>query len=113
MTTPRQLCEQLDLIYLCGPGDQPLTGGVYCCDLLSLVMGRAPAQGVWVTVMGNVNAVAVAVLADLGCVVLAEGMTLPPEARQKAEAQGVTVLAAPAPVFDTARRIAELLEKQA
>ena len=33
---------------------------VFCCDLLSFVMGRAPADSAWVTVMGNVNAVAVA-----------------------------------------------------
>ena len=37
---------------------------VFCCDLLSFVMGRAPADSAWVTVMGNVNAVAVAVLAE-------------------------------------------------
>ena len=31
---------------------------VYCCDLLSIVMGKAPADCAWVTVMGNINAVA-------------------------------------------------------
>ena len=30
---------------------------VFCCDLLSFVMGRAPQDSAWVTVMGNVNAV--------------------------------------------------------
>ena len=33
--------------------------GVYCCDMLSHVMGRAPADSAWVTVMGGVNAIAV------------------------------------------------------
>ncbi|MBR6607174.1 MAG: hypothetical protein IKK98_00700, partial [Oscillospiraceae bacterium] len=37
---------------------------VFCCDLLSFVMGRAPADCAWITVMGNVNSIAVAVLAD-------------------------------------------------
>ena len=35
---------------------------VYCCDLLSVAMANAPMDGVWVTVMGNRNVVAVASL---------------------------------------------------
>ena len=37
---------------------------VFCCDLLSIAMGKAPADGVWVTVMGNKNTLAVATLTD-------------------------------------------------
>ncbi len=33
---------------------------VFCCDLLSIAMGRAPAGCAWVTVMGNMNTLAVA-----------------------------------------------------
>lgn len=33
--------------------------GCYCGDLLSWVMGRAKADDAWLTVMGNVNAIAV------------------------------------------------------
>ena len=47
--------------------------GIFCCDLLSIAMGRAPSDSAWVTVMGNVNTIAVATLADVACVVLAEG----------------------------------------
>ena len=32
----------------------------FCCDLLSIAMGRAPAGCAWVTVMGNMNTLAVA-----------------------------------------------------
>ena len=39
---------------------------VFCCDLLSIAMGKAPADGAWVTVMGNVNTIAVATLAEIG-----------------------------------------------
>ena len=35
----------------------------FCCDLLSIAMGRAPAGCAWVTVMGNMNTLAVATLA--------------------------------------------------
>lgn len=80
---------------------------VYCCDLLSFVMGRAPAGCAWVTVMGNVNAVAVALLADVACVVFAEGVTPDKDAIEKARQNGVALLCSSAPVFDTARAIAE------
>lgn len=79
---------------------------VYCCDLLSFVMGRAPAGCAWVTVMGNVNAMAVAMLADMACVVLAENAALDAEARAKAEQNGITVLHADGPIFETATAIA-------
>ena len=49
---------------------------IFCCDLLSIAMSRAPADGVWVTVMGNRNTLAVASLTDTACVVLAEGTVL-------------------------------------
>ena len=74
-----------------GEGDREVTGG-YCGDLLSWVMGRAQEGDAWLTVMGNVNAVAVAVLADVACIILTEDSPLDPEARANAEAQGVAVL---------------------
>ena len=51
--------------------------GAYAGDLLSWVMGRAEADNVWFTIMSNINVVAVASLADVSCVILTEGITLP------------------------------------
>lgn len=48
--------------------------GVYIGDLLSWVMGRARADNVWITIMSNINVAAVASLADVACVVFAEGV---------------------------------------
>ena len=45
----------------------------FCCDLLSIAMSRAPAGCAWVTVMANMNTLAVAALTDCACVILAEG----------------------------------------
>lgn len=45
----------------------------YIGDLLSRVMGQAPAGCVWITIMTNSNVCAVATLADVACIVLAEG----------------------------------------
>jgi hypothetical protein len=77
----------------------------YCCDLLSIAMGRMPADSAWVTVMGNINTLAVATLADASCIILAEGSKLDEPALQKAKEQGITVLATELPIFDAALMI--------
>ena len=81
----------------------------FCCDLLSVAMGRAPEGCAWVTVMGNMNTLAVATLADAACVILAEGVTLDENADEKAKQQGITVLKTELPVFDAALWIHERL----
>ena len=35
----------------------------FCCDLLSVAMGQAPSGCAWVTVMSNINTLAVTVFA--------------------------------------------------
>lgn len=73
---------------------------VFCCDLLSIAMAKAPAGSVWVTVMGNVNAVAVAALTEISCILLAEGVTMDEPGLARARMQGVPVLRTELPVFD-------------
>lgn len=82
---------------------------IYTCDLLSLVMGRARQGDAWVTVMGNVNSVAVAALADVACIVLAEGMNLDADALQRATEQDIAVLASKLAVYETARCIEDAM----
>jgi len=82
---------------------------VYCCDLLSVVMGRAAADCAWITVMGNVNSVAVAVLADVACVVVAENIPLDEQAKIRAEQKEVTVLKTKLPIFEAALKIHQCL----
>jgi len=105
----KELSEKLGWELACGGGEREISGGIYCCDLLSIVMGRAPAGSLWITVMGNVNAMAVATLADTACVVLAERMPLDAEAVAGAAKGGVTVLRTELPVFEAAREAARLL----
>lgn len=100
--TVNKLCAELGWTLVHGDGEREIKGGIYCCDLLSLVMGRAPADSLWITVMGNVNSMAVASLADTACVVLAEGIPLSEEAKTGAEKGNVTVLQTELPVFEAA-----------
>lgn len=81
----------------------------FCCDLLSIAMGRAPAGCAWVTVMGNMNTLAVASLADAACIIMAEGAVLDEVAEKKAKEQEITVLDTELPIFDAALKVYEML----
>ena len=83
--------------------------GVYIGDLLSWVMGRAQMDNAWITIMNNVNVIAVATLADTSCVILAEGVVLPDELVQTATDKDVNILCSREPIYETAIHLAELL----
>lgn len=92
-----------------GDDDHDISGG-YCGDLLSWVMGRAPSDSVWFTVMGNVNAIAVAVLADVACIVLVENAVLDDDARARAEQRGVTILRSSKTAYDLSLELSGLID---
>lgn len=83
--------------------------GAYIGDLLSWVMGRAEAGNLWITIMSNVNVVAVGSLADVSAVILAEGVTLDAEVLSVAVEKGVNVLSSKAPIYETAKTVAAIL----
>lgn len=83
--------------------------GGYCGDLLSWVMGRAPMDGAWMTIMSNVNVAAVAALTDVSCVILTEGVTPDAPLLQKASAQGINLLGTDRSTYDCAAALATLL----
>ncbi len=82
----------------------------YIGDLLSWVMGRAPEDSIWLTVMGNINSIAVATLADVSCIVLVENASLDDEAKAKAELHDVTILQSEENSYNLATKIYELLK---
>lgn len=88
----KQLIEKLDLKVLCADNTDREITGCYCGDLLSWVMSRAQEGDVWLTVMGNVNSVGVAVLADVACIVLTENAPLDEDALKRAQQNSVTIL---------------------
>ena len=84
------------------------TAGVYIGDLLSWVMGRAQSDNVWLTIMSNLNLVAVATLADVACILLCEGVTPEESVRATAEAKGVNILTTEMTAYEVAKKLAEL-----
>lgn len=90
--------------------DETIVNGVYCCDLLSIAMSKAPKSSAWVTVMGNINSIAVATLTEVSCIILACDIKLDDKALSKAHDKGVCILQSPLPVFETALKIYEAIE---
>ena len=76
--------------------------GIYIGDLLSWVMGRAKADDAWITIMSNINIVAVASLADVACIILAEGVNLDSSVVETARAKGVNIITSQLPAYETA-----------
>jgi hypothetical protein len=105
--TVHELLEKLPLTSVNLEQNRSVTG-VFCCDLLSVAMARAPGDAAWVTVIGNANVVAVAHLAEVSCVVIAEGYSFD-EAAVAAAKGKVTLLRSDLPVYETAASIGALL----
>lgn len=110
--TVAELKEKLNLTALCESEEalsKEVTGG-YCGDLLSWVMSRAKSGDAWMTVMGNINSIGVAALADISCIILTESAPLDADAKQRAEQNGVAVYQTDKNSYDTANRLYELMK---
>lgn len=103
--TLKDLIESCGFEVQCLPEPEREIEGVYIGDLLSWVMGRAQADNAWITIMSNVNVLAVATLADVSCVILAEGVRLDDELAKTAEAKGVNILCSDEPIYETAVKL--------
>ena len=84
-------------------------GGVYIGDLLSWVMGRASADEAWITIMSNINVVAVASLADTSCVLFAEGVVPDDNVIQTATEKGINLLVSDKSAYELAVLLHERL----
>ena len=74
------------------PDPEREISGVYIGDLLSWVMGKAQSGDAWITIMSNVNVLAVATLTDCACVVLSEGVELSDEILETAKLKGINII---------------------
>lgn len=100
--TVNDLANSNEFIALTLPDKDREICDVYAGDLLSWVMGRAKCDDAWITIMSNVNILAVASLADTACIILAEGVTLEPEILQTAINKNINVLSTKMDIYNTA-----------
>ena len=95
--TVKELIDKLELKILVEDDLDREIKDCYIGDLLS-----------WV--MGNINSIAVATLADVSCIILVENAALDDNARQKAEMHGVNILTTEENAYQLAVKISKLLE---
>ena len=109
--TVKELSDALELkvFYMDEDEAEREIEGCYCGDLLSWVMGRCPADTVWITIMSNQNVAAVAVLCDTACTILSEDVQPDEELLERAEKQGVTLLGSPLDEYQLCWKIKALL----
>lgn len=82
--------------------------GVYIGDLLSWVMSSAQCDNIWLTIMSNINVIAVASLVDVSCVILTENVTMDADVLNQANLKGINILSADKTSYETAKILAEI-----
>ena len=103
--TVKELANKTGFTIISAPDIDREVSGAYVGDLLSWVMGRAGESCAWITIMSNVNVIAVATLADVACVIFSEGVMPDEELIKTAEAKGVNLLSSNLPSYETAIKI--------
>lgn len=103
--TVKDFAEKSSFGVLCMPSPDREIEGVYIGDLLSWVMGRAESGEAWITIMSNINIVAVATLSDVSCVILSEGVRLEAEVLSTAASKGINILCTELSSYDAAVKI--------
>lgn len=108
--TLQELTTNLDLtVFHLAEPERDVTGA-YCGDLLTWVMANAPADGAWLTIMSNINVAAVAVLTDVSCIILTEGVKPDDPLLARAQTQGVNLLGTGLSTYECALRLGALLK---
>lgn len=107
--TVNELAEKCSFQKIAVPhGEREIASG-YAGDLLSWVMGRAKEDCAWITIMSNINIVAVASLVDVGCIILSEGVTADENVIETAKEKGVNILSTQLTTYETAVIIGKLI----
>ena len=81
--------------------------GCYIGDLLSWVMSKADSGNIWITIMTNVNIVAVAALTDVSCIIVCEDAEIDDAAIQKALQQDITIFKSEYTSYELASKISK------
>ena len=107
--TVKEFADQFHYTVLALPDENRTIKGGYAGDLLSWVMGKLVPDQAWVTIMSNINIVAVATLADPSCIILSEQVIPDDEVIAKAKQQGINLLSSAKDTFSVCLDIAKAL----
>ncbi len=104
-----EICEKLNLEVLALPSPYREIKGVYCGDLLSWVMTRLSQDYAWITIMSNINSVAVASLSDASCIIFSENAEVGEDIIQKSVSEGINLFKTDKSTFEIAYMLGQLL----
>ncbi|MCX7818359.1 MAG: hypothetical protein N2652_03995 [Kiritimatiellae bacterium] len=95
-----------------GAPHAPVVAG-YTSDLLSDVLGHAPADSVWITVQTHRAVIGVAAAVGIRAVLIAHGRPVPPDTIEAARAQSVAVARSPLSQYELSWRVHAALTRRA
>lgn len=105
----KDIAEKLNLtFYSCDGLAEKVAKGCYIGDLLSLAMSKVQMDYVWITIQTNVNIVAVASLADAGCIILADGCVPDEKTVERAKEQEIIILGSEKSAYELAVELSGL-----
>ena len=108
--TVKELSSLAEFSEILLPDPEKVIDGAYAGDLLSWVMGRAQAGNAWITIMSNVNVLAVATLVDVSCVIFAEGVMPDAEIISVAKEKEINILSTELPIYEASLRLGGALQ---
>ena len=106
--TINELSDKLGLEKL-SDGPEREVASCYISDLLSRVLGGCKEDDIWITVQSSINMVAVAVMTEVSCVILPEGLTAPDNVVEKANEEGLTIFSSKETAYALATQISRIL----
>lgn len=105
-----QFAEQLKMVSLVGgEGRFREVNGIYICDLLSWVMSHAKSGEAWITIHTHINIIAVAVMADISCIIIPEGIEVEEPTLKKAAQEGIEILSTNKTAYEIACKAEKIL----
>ena len=107
--TVKMLAERLSLKACCVSNYEREVTGCYTGDLLSHVMVKMPKGSAWVTVMTNINVVAVALMTEASCVIVSENAEIDDDTLRAANEKGINFFVSAMTSYELCSKISEIL----
>ena len=107
--TVKSLMETLTFKEIVCPEPEAEITGVYIGDLLSWVMGRSAAGNAWITIMSNVNILAVTSLTEASVIILSENVEPDENVAESAAQKGINIFSTGLTSYETAVKLHKAL----